>query len=173
MIRAMHKCCIHPTKYSPSWRSPTQVMMNPIMGWILTSRRFSRRDASLRLIVCLGALLSIVCWQSVLICQPAYAEAWIMVAKSDATQEYQYVDIDSIKAIGSVVRLKTYWGFLNQPDSISYATTEYQCQTEEYRDVIVNDSQTSQDWQPVGDDPLNRAAMEYGCSMGHPLKSSP
>ena len=109
------------------------------------------------------SLVCVLVFQWVLLCLPAQAETWVMVAKSDTTKELQYVDADSIESLGSVIRLKTYWGFLDQPNSINYATTDYRCETEEYRDVIVNGEQTKATWTLVGSDTLNRAAMEYGC----------
>ena len=109
------------------------------------------------------SLVCVLVLQWVLLCLPAQAETWVMVAKSDTTNELQYVDADSIESLGSVIRLKTYWGFLDQPNSINYATTDYRCETEEYRDVIVNGEQTKATWTSVGSDTLNRAAMEYGC----------
>jgi hypothetical protein len=99
---------------------------------------------------------------------PAQAETWVMVAKSETTLEQQYVDADSITSLGtslgSIIQLKTSWGFLDQPDSINYATTQYRCNTEEYRDVVVNGKETGMEWHPVGKDSLNRAAMTYGCN---------
>ncbi|MEB3212728.1 MAG: hypothetical protein VKL39_15315 [Leptolyngbyaceae bacterium] len=116
---------------------------------------------AIALLLITGSLLFI---QAFIISPIAQAETWVMVAKSDATLEQQYVDVDSIQSQGSTVQLKTYWGFLDQPDSISYATTEYRCETEEYRDVVVNGQETDVNWQAVGTDPLNRAAMTYGCT---------
>ncbi|MEO1523553.1 MAG: hypothetical protein AAFU78_22635 [Cyanobacteria bacterium J06633_2] len=95
----------------------------------------------------------------------AIAETWVMVTKSDTTLEQQYVDADSITSLGSSIQLKTYWGFLDRPDSINYATTEYRCEAEEYRDVVVNGKETGMDWESVDDDTLNRAAMMYGCKQ--------
>ncbi|MEM7772761.1 MAG: hypothetical protein AAF327_19905 [Cyanobacteria bacterium P01_A01_bin.37] len=117
---------------------------------------------------CRAIAFSMVCvcllvFQCVFLSPPAQAETWVMVAKSDINQEQQYVDADSINVLDSAVQIKTYWGFLDQPDSIHYATTEYRCETEEYRDVIVNGKRTGARWQSVGGDKLNRAAMTYSC----------
>jgi len=110
-------------------------------------------------------ILIILLWfQAQLLCLPVQAENWVMVAKSDTSQEQQYVDADSIESRGSIMRLNSYWGFLDQPDSVHYATTEYRCQSEEYRDIKVDGHPTGDEWKPVGKDLLNRAAMIYGCT---------
>jgi hypothetical protein len=126
----------------------------------------------MRILFCALLLMSWLCIQTLLLCFPALAETWVMVAKSDATQEVQYVDADSIEVSDAGVRLRTYWGFLDQPNSMSYATTEYRCETAEYRDAVMNGEQTGESWHPVGDDPLNRAAMDYGCQRAVSLKAA-
>lgn len=101
----------------------------------------------------------------------AQAETWVMVAQSGETQESQYVDADSIEITGSTVRLKSYWGMLDDPRSITHAVTEYNCPQQTYRDVVVNGAPTQDEWKAVGDDPLNHAAMEYGCKSANNLRS--
>lgn len=128
----------------------------------------------LRLACILWAILYV---QTLVLCLPAQAETWVRVAKSDTTQEVQYVDADSIEVDftdgnGRGVRLNTYWGFLDQPNSMSYATTEYRCDSAEYRDVQVNGNRTEDIWHLIGDDSLNRAAMEYGCKQAATLKTA-
>lgn len=94
---------------------------------------------------------------------------------SESTLEQQYVDADSIQVLEQEygkplhIRLKTYWGVLDQPDSFSMAITEYCCQQSKYRDVEVNGSAIQADWQSVDSDPLNKAAMEYGCRQASAL----
>ncbi|MGB3496192.1 MAG: hypothetical protein WBA57_25925 [Elainellaceae cyanobacterium] len=105
-----------------------------------------------------------------LVPKAAMAESWVMVAKSDQTLERQYVDVDSIQVVEQAegqptyIRLKTSWGFQDDPNSLNVATTEYLCQKSQYRDVVVNDKTTGDSWHSVGKDTLNRAAMDYGCS---------
>lgn len=135
-----------------------------------------------RLYVGICILMASLFLPVVVLACPAQAETWVMVAKSDTTQEVQYVDADSILVVqkdadrmesnGSIIRLRTYWGFLDQPQSMSYATTEYRCNTAEYRDAVVNGESTGDNWHPIGDDPLNRAAMDYGCKRAANSKTA-
>ncbi len=120
------------------------------------------------------ALLIVVGFFTVVASASAVADSWVMVAKSTTTQERQYVDPDSIQVLEQIkgspthIRLKTSWGFEADPDSLSVAMTEYLCQQSQYRDVVVNGKTTGDRWQPLGEDLLNRAAMEYGCKSNTP-----
>lgn len=120
------------------------------------------------------ALLITVGLLTVMASAPALANDWVMVAQSEKTHERQYVDPNSIEVLEQTegtpthIRLKTSWGFQDSPDSLNVATTEYLCQQGQYRDVVVNNKTTGDRWQPLGADPLNRAAMEYGCHKNTP-----
>ena len=93
--------------------------------------------------------------------EPAIAAQWHLVA-TDGSQA-QYVDVDSIEATGSRVRLTTYWTDRSSPMTITTAVTEYDCDREKYRDVQINDIAQVGTWQEPGSDMLNQAVMEFAC----------
>jgi hypothetical protein len=99
-----------------------------------------------------------------LLLAPAQASQWTkVVTAADGTQA-QYVDLDSIHRINHHIRLDTYWLETAHPQDKTYATTEYDCDRQRYRDTQVNGQATKQDWQDLTHDPLNRAVMDYACA---------
>lgn len=109
-------------------------------------------------------VLGIITLSILLLSRPAYAETWTrIVTSTDGVQE-QYVDIDSIQTKNSHVRLKTYWLDVTQPEDVTYAVTEYDCDRQLYRDIEVNGKPHPTDWYTLEGDPLNQAVMEYSCS---------
>ncbi|MGF1517778.1 MAG: hypothetical protein ACFCVB_08250 [Nodosilinea sp.] len=96
----------------------------------------------------------------------AWAARWQPVA--EASQQRQFVDLDSIKALDQGhVRVNSYYvdSRSGQPQRTDYVT-EYDCDRRRFRDVEYNGPVGSSKWMPVAPDPLNSAAMEYVCELG-------
>lgn len=98
---------------------------------------------------------------------PTLAVNWNLVGDKNQGQEQQYIDLDSLQVWGSgIVRVKSY--YLDQrfkPAQRTNYVTDYNCQTQEFRDVNLTDQGRSSPWLPVGADPLNAAAMDSACAM--------
>lgn len=95
----------------------------------------------------------------------ALAATWHSVAEASQGQQQQFVDIDSIEALGwGHVRVGSYYvdRRSGQPQRTDYLT-EYDCDRRRFRDVEFNGPVGSDRWLPVDPDPLNSAAMEYVC----------
>lgn len=94
---------------------------------------------------------------------PAHAEQWTLVVTSEDGYQKQYVDVDSMQVKDSYVRLNTYWVDMHQPNVLTYAVTEYDCDRQLYRDIELDGKPHQTDWFDLGGDRLNRAVMNYSC----------
>ncbi|MGF1496400.1 MAG: hypothetical protein ACFB8W_06190 [Elainellaceae cyanobacterium] len=94
----------------------------------------------------------------------AQAVHWHRVATTADGLQSQYVDTDSIERSPHGVRLKSSWDN-RDTHAITNYLTEYDCQRQQYRDLMENGQVAKGEWQPLTGDPLNYAAMKYGCEQ--------
>lgn len=99
------------------------------------------------------------------IAPPAWAEAWTLVVTSEDGVQQQYVDVESIQRSRQGVTLKTYWTDAHNPDDLTYAITEYDCDRQLFRDIELNGKPHQTAWYELGEDKLNRAVMDYSCPL--------
>jgi hypothetical protein len=135
----------------------------PASNLQLPGRDFSRQALSNRVQSLLSVLWAICLVGVLSFTQPVQAEQWTLVVTSDDGYQQQYVDVESMQLNSGNVRLKTYWLDLHQPDVVTHAVTEYDCDCHLFRDIELNGTPHQTEWFDLGDDFLNRAVMNYSC----------
>lgn len=98
----------------------------------------------------------------------AQATNWQAIAHSTDGNSLQYVDLDSLVRQGPVTQLETYWLDRAQPAAKTYATTEYHCDRQQYRDLALNGQPQQQDWHSIEQDELNQRVLEFACQQESP-----
>ena len=95
---------------------------------------------------------------------PAWAGEWRPV--TPAGLEQQFIDAESIQVMpGGTVQVRSL--YLNQrklPHQRTTYTTEYRCQTREFRDVEYDGEPGDLAWSSVDDDPLNAQTLDDVCA---------
>jgi hypothetical protein len=96
----------------------------------------------------------------------AWASQWYPVAETPQADQEQFVDLDSIQALGQQrVRVHSY--YLDHRQGNDHRTTyitEYDCGHRWFRDVVYNEANQPLSWHRVDPDRLNTATMEYVCT---------
>jgi hypothetical protein len=118
---------------------------------------------------CIRPLFSLILFSLLLTFIPTFsatASTWQLAAQSEKGDLEQYVDVDSIQRSGSIVRLESYFLDKRQgtPIRMDY-TTDYDCDKNQYQDLVLNGEAIADPWVSASPDPINQSVLDYACQF--------